>query len=151
MEGLVHGGAYFRNFVQWLVGTKHFPESKTCPKLQNDFPKFKKTLQIQTRPRIQKHPPESKNTSQKPNSRTWFGFWGAFCPHKAPYFWLVTQDHKLQVKTICSRCSKGHPCKPFLFYVACKTVIKVTRKNFRVHMKESWLWGVSFPPFPSVF
>ena len=47
LEGLVHGGAYFQNFVQWLVETKHFPESKTCPKLQNDFPKFKKTLQIQ--------------------------------------------------------------------------------------------------------
>ena len=146
MEGLIFGILY-----SGLQGQNTSQNPKHAPNYKTISRNSKKRCRYKTRPRIQKHPPESKNTSQKPNSRTWFGFWGAFCPHKAPYFWLVTQDHKLQVKTICSRCSKGHPCKPFLFYVACKTVIKVTRKNFRVHMKESWLWGVSFPSFPSVF
>ena len=42
----------------WLVGTKHFPESK------NTFQNPK------TRPRIQKHVPKSKNTFQNPKTRS---------------------------------------------------------------------------------
>ena len=72
-----------------------------------------------------------------------------FCPHKSPYFWLVTQDHKLQVRTVCSRCFKCHLGKPFPFYVACKTVIKVTKKNCLVYVVMAW--GLSFPSLCSVF
>ena len=61
---------YGNPFVQWLVGTKHFPDSKICPKFQKQFLESKKCPRIKTHPRIQKHPPESKNSSQKRNSRT---------------------------------------------------------------------------------
>ena len=44
--------------LPWLVGTKHFPESK------NTFQNPK------TRPRIQKHVPKSKNTFQNPKTRS---------------------------------------------------------------------------------
>ena len=44
--------------LPWLVGTKHFPESK------NTFQNPK------TRSKIQKHVPESKNTFQNPKTRS---------------------------------------------------------------------------------
>ena len=40
--------------VQWLVGTKHFPESKTHPRIEKHVPESKAL------PRIQQHVPESK-------------------------------------------------------------------------------------------
>ena len=70
--------------VRWLVGTKLFQESKVLP-------------------RIQKHVPESKNTSQNPNTipriqntsiqeskilpriQKAFGFWDVFCPYELHY------------------------------------------------------------------
>ena len=55
----MHSGS---KLMKWLVGTKHFPESKitspeskTRPSIQNHFPESK------TRPRIRKHFPESKS------------------------------------------------------------------------------------------
>ena len=58
-----------RGILPWLVGTKHFPESKTLPRIQNTSQNPK------TLPRIQKHIPETKtlpriqNTSQNPKTR----------------------------------------------------------------------------------
>ena len=56
--------------LPWLVGTKHFPESKntfqnpkTRSKIQKHVPESK------TRSKIQKHVPESKNTFQNPKTR----------------------------------------------------------------------------------
>ena len=49
-------------FLWWPIGTKHFPESKTLPRIQNTSQNPKTLL------RIQKHFPESKNTSQNPKS-----------------------------------------------------------------------------------
>ena len=42
----------------WLVGTKHFPESKTRPRNQKHFPESK------ARTRIQKHFPESTKSTK---------------------------------------------------------------------------------------
>ena len=64
--------------LPWLVGTKHFPESKntfqnpkTRSKIQKHVPESKNTFQNpKTRPRIQKHVPKSKNTFQNPKTRS---------------------------------------------------------------------------------
>ena len=66
-------------FLWWPIGTKHFPESKTLPRIQKHFSESKNTSQNpKTLPRIQNHFPESKtiprilnhftlyNTSQNP-------------------------------------------------------------------------------------
>ena len=61
-----------RRILPWLVGTKHFPESKTLP-------------------RIQKHFPESKNMSQKPKhfpeSKTL-----PIIQQHVPKFWILGRD-----------------------------------------------------------
>ena len=44
----------------WLVGTKHFPESKTLPRIQKHFPESKNTS------KNPKHVPKTKNTSKNP-------------------------------------------------------------------------------------
>ena len=68
--------------VRWLVGTKHFPESKTHPRIQKHFPESKNTSQNP------KQVPKTKNTSKNPKyfpesktfsgSGTCFGFWEVF-------------------------------------------------------------------------
>ena len=58
--------------LRWLVGTKHFPESKTRPKNQKHilaskhFPESKNTSQNPKHFQNQKHLPVSKNTSHNP-------------------------------------------------------------------------------------
>ena len=61
--------------TSWLVGTKHFPESKTLPRIQKHFPKSKSLPRIQNTSleskntfQNPKHFPESKNTSQNPKT-----------------------------------------------------------------------------------
>ena len=102
--------------IRWLIRTKHFPESKTRPRIQNTsqnpkhFPESKNTSQnphthprIQntsqnpkTHPRIQKDFPESKtgpriqNTSQIWILESVFEFWDVFwIPGSVFGFWEV--------------------------------------------------------------
>ena len=49
-------------YVRWLVGTKHFPESKNTSQNPKHVPESKNTYQNP------KHFPESKHTSKKPNT-----------------------------------------------------------------------------------
>ena len=93
------------SFVPWFIRTKHFPESKTHPRIQKHYRQNTKTLpRIQntsqnpkTLPRIQKH---IQNPKQVPESKThpriwilesvvefwnvFFGFWEVFCPLEPP-------------------------------------------------------------------
>ena len=58
-----------RGILPWLVATKHFPESKTLPRIQKHVPETKTLPRNQNTSQNPKHFPESKNTSQN------FGFW----------------------------------------------------------------------------
>ena len=72
--------------TSWLVGTKHFPKSKTLSRIQNTFQNPK------TLPRIPKHFPESKTRPRGggvlvSGTCFWilgnaFGFWEVFCPYE---------------------------------------------------------------------
>ena len=48
------------------IGTKHFPESKTLPRIHKHFPERKTLPRIQNTSQIQKHFSGSENTSQNP-------------------------------------------------------------------------------------
>ena len=77
-------------YVRWLVGTKHFPESKTRPRIQKHLPEPK------TLPRIQTHFQETKHTScthpRIQNTFAWF--WDVFlnsgtCFGVWEVFWIL--------------------------------------------------------------
>ena len=107
--------------TSWLVGTKHFPESKNTSQNPNHFPESKtlplnrKTLsKIQntfqnpkTLPRILKHFPESKNTSQR---RRCFGFWDVFLD-SGKCFWILGSVLSLRATVIRSDHAGGQEQK----------------------------------------
>ena len=84
----IHGLALW-----WPIGTKHFPESKTLPRIQKHFPESKNTSQNpKTLPRIQntsqnpKTLPTQQNTSQNPNTFHTTHFPESNTSHTAKHF-----------------------------------------------------------------
>ena len=82
-------------YVRWLVGTKHFPESKTLPRIQKHLPESK------TLPRIQTHFQETKHTSKNPKYfclilgrvfEFWYVFWSlGNVLDSGTYFWILAR------------------------------------------------------------
>ena len=52
--------------LRWLIRTKHFPESKTLPRIQKHIQESKTLPRIQNTSQNPKHFPEFKNTFQNP-------------------------------------------------------------------------------------
>ena len=88
-EGSIVRRFYPRYYLRWLVGTKHFPESKNTSQNPKTLPRIQKHFtESKTLPRIQKHVPESKTLPRIQNVLDsgpcfWilgsvFGFWAVF-------------------------------------------------------------------------
>ena len=83
--------------IPCLIGTKHFRESKTLPRIQKHFPESK------TLPRIQKHFPC--------RIQECFGFWEVFCPYEPSWSklesFLLILDHIIFRKLLKINAERG--------------------------------------------
>ena len=129
--------------TSWLVGTKHFAESKTLPRIQKHFPKSKTLPRIQkhfpkskTLSRIQKHFPESQNTSQNPKTRPRGG--GVLV--SGTCFWILGSVLSLRATVIRSDHAGGQEQKCSLECSEPNTLwMQIPRK--KIVLCCVWRWG----------
>ena len=123
--------------TSWLVGTKHFPKSKTLPRIQNTF-------------QNPKHFPESKNTSQNPKTlpriqntsqrRRCFGFWDVFLD-SGKCFWILGSVLSLRATVIRSDHAAGQEQKCSLECSEPNTLwMQIPRKK-KIVLCCVWRWG----------
>ena len=112
--------------LRWLIRTKHFPDSKTLPRIQNTSQNPKHFPESKTRPRIHKHFPESKtlpriqnhipeskagpriqNTSQNLDSGKCFWILGSVLD-SGKCFWILGSVLALQATVQCDCISENY-------------------------------------------